>query len=209
MNDVSERPVGYFERTRSALIDEIPLGASRVLEVGCAGGATLRAIKARNPQCRVSGTDAFVDAAGLDEFVRADFETTDLPFGPGTFDVVICADVLEHLRDPWVAARRCADWLRPGGRLVVSLPNFCEFKNIWRVTFLRDFRYTTAGILDVGHYRFFCRRNAVELVAGAGLRVERVRLLGGRSRHVLNRLTCGALFDWLAYQVLIVGTKPS
>jgi len=53
-------------------------------------------------------------------------------------DVVFCEQVLEHVRDPWRAARTLHDLLRPGGRLIVSTPFLIrihpEPTDYWRFT---------------------------------------------------------------------------
>jgi 2-polyprenyl-3-methyl-5-hydroxy-6-metoxy-1,4-benzoquinol methylase len=90
------------------------------------------------------------------------------------FDVIVFADVLEHLEDPesmLLAARR---WLAPGGLLLVSLPNVANIAV--RLSLLAGrFEYADRGILDRTHLRFFTRRSARRAVEAAGFRIARVR----------------------------------
>lgn len=88
------------------------------------------------------------------------------------YDVVVLADVLEHLRDPAAVLRAVHGWLGPGGRVLVSMPNVAY----WRVRAdLARGRWTTTrtGILDETHLRFFTRATAEQLFTGAGLAVVR------------------------------------
>lgn len=63
-----------------------------------------------------------------DEKIVADLQSADL--GGRTFDLIICWDVLEHLTKPEAAVSRMASWLRPGGALLVGVPNLWSTKGI-------------------------------------------------------------------------------
>jgi 2-polyprenyl-3-methyl-5-hydroxy-6-metoxy-1,4-benzoquinol methylase len=157
-----------------ALLRE-PLG--RVLDVGCAEGANADALRARGAS-HLAGIEldpAFAAAARerYDEVVEGSVPE-DLAWPPASFDTVLAYDVLEHLVDPWLAARRLAGLLRPGGRLHISLPNARAKKLWWPLIARGTFAYEPEGIMDVTHLRFFARRDAVALAEGAGLRVVRV-----------------------------------
>ena len=75
----------------------------RVLDVGCSSGYLARPLVARG--CTVIGLERDPDAAAdaravCDDVLVGDVETMELPFEPGSFDVVLCGDLIEHLRDP-------------------------------------------------------------------------------------------------------------
>jgi SAM-dependent methyltransferase len=129
-----------------------------------------------------------------------DVETMELPLEPASFDVVLCGDVLEHLRDPWDALAFLATLLRPGGTAVVSVPNVAHWTG--RRALLRGrFPYAAHGLFDRTHLRFFTRASARELVEGAGLRVLRERFapapLPLQARlPALRRLECVAARAW-------------
>src|SRR4051812_37174540 len=115
-----------YERARPEILAHVPRDARRVLDLGCATGTTGAALKRRQP-VEVVGVErepeyAREAARRLDRVVVADVEALD-PGELGRFDALIAADVLEHLIDPWIALRRHAELLRPGGTAVLSLPN--------------------------------------------------------------------------------------
>jgi 2-polyprenyl-3-methyl-5-hydroxy-6-metoxy-1,4-benzoquinol methylase len=106
-----------------------------------------------------------------DEVVVGDVEAVELPFDPGSFDVLLCADVVEHLRDPVLFLQRTRAVLRRGGRLVLSTPNIANW-SIRMCLLVGRFRYTDRGILDRTHTHFFTRRSLIECLDAAGYHVE-------------------------------------
>ena len=142
-----------------------------------------------------------------------DAETMELPFEPGSFDVVLCGDVVEHLRDPIATLARLRPLLRPGGRVVLSTPNIANWAI--RLSLLGGrWRYTDRGILDRTHTHLFTRRTLAEALETAGYVGVRIDytvpapggsdLLDGLARAV------GSLRPSLfAYQFVAVAQTPS
>jgi 2-polyprenyl-3-methyl-5-hydroxy-6-metoxy-1,4-benzoquinol methylase len=131
----------------------------RVLEIGCSTGYLSEALQ-RNG-CRITGVeiDATAGAAAqrwCERVVVGDVETMDLaPLGAG-YDVLLLADVLEHLRDPAAALRRLRPLLAPDGYAVISIPNVANWAMRLGLLVGR-WNYTERGILDRTHLRFFTR----------------------------------------------------
>ena len=109
-------------------------------------------------------------AAGY-EVAHADLLRDDLPAAPAKADVLVCADVLEHVPDSEaLLPRLLRTYLRANGMAIVSLPNVAH----WFVRaslMLGRWEYADKGILDRTHLRFFTGSSAERLLAGAGLRV--------------------------------------
>jgi 2-polyprenyl-3-methyl-5-hydroxy-6-metoxy-1,4-benzoquinol methylase len=103
-----------------------------VLDVGCGLGEMLAFLAAELPQSRFTGVDF---SGGAIESCRrrfpqhrwevADVVTDDLP---GPFDTVVCSELLEHLDEPKLALEHIATSLKPGGTIVVTVPNGKVFK---------------------------------------------------------------------------------
>ncbi len=87
--------------------------------------------------------------------------------------VVVCADVLEHMPDPKIQLSRLVALQPAGASFLISVPNVA---NLWvRLHLLMGrFDYADRGILDRTHLRFFTRRTITELVESTGLQVKRV-----------------------------------
>lgn len=125
---------------RARLFSELVGGPGRdVLDLGCRYGALTQAYLKGN---RVTGVD--VDREALAEAAKLGIETywADLdvrfPFEADTFDVVVAGELLEHVRDPAHIVAEALRVLRPGGRLVGSVPNAYRLKN--RLRFLRGLK---------------------------------------------------------------------
>ncbi len=89
------------------------------------------------------------------------------------FDLILFADVLEHVADPLAVLRRLLGYLTDDGHVLVSLPNVAA----WTVRLgllAGRFDYRPSGILDDTHLRFFTRDSARRLLEDAGLDVLRV-----------------------------------
>lgn len=161
----------YHAQPRPEVMAMIPATASRILDVGCGAGALGGRLKAERP-VEVIGVEmdpAAAEAAGrvLDRVHPGDIETLTLPYAAGSFDGIILADVLEHLRDPWGLLGRLSPLLSPEGRLIASLPNVRHW-SVVRGLLEGDWTYLPAGILDCTHLRFFTRRSGQALIESAG-----------------------------------------
>jgi SAM-dependent methyltransferase len=97
----------------------------------------------------------------------------DVPRLEGAFDVIVYGDVLEHLVDPLDVLVELNEYLAPGGRVVISMPNVAHLWIRLSLLFGR-FQYADRGLLDRTHLRFFTERSVRELVADAGLGVLRL-----------------------------------
>jgi 2-polyprenyl-3-methyl-5-hydroxy-6-metoxy-1,4-benzoquinol methylase/glycosyltransferase involved in cell wall biosynthesis len=158
------------------LLADLPRG--RVLDLGCSGGRLSERIRARGHE--VVGVDG-VEIPGvrdrLDSFVLADLEDG-IPAAAGRgFDVVIAADVIEHVREPEGLLREMASVLAPGGQIIISTPNFAHWYARGRVV-TGTFDYDRRGILDQTHLRFFTRASLRRMVRAAGLDVLDLRYTG-------------------------------
>jgi hypothetical protein len=106
--------------------------------------------------------------------IVGDVETLDLEreLGGETFDAILFADVLEHLRDPAAVLGRIRPFVAEGGTVVASIPNVAH--GSVRLALLGgEFRYRPLGILDDTHLRFFTRATIEDLFEANGFSVLR------------------------------------
>lgn len=146
---------------------------SKVLDLGCADGSLGQRIRVLGHHVTGVDVDRFdgVDTR-LDGFIQADLEHG-IPESVGSgYDVVLCADVIEHVRDPRQLLHDAGQLVSAGGSVIASVPNFGHWYPRTR-TALGLFDYDRRGILDATHIRFFTRRSFEHLIEDAGLVVVR------------------------------------
>jgi 2-polyprenyl-3-methyl-5-hydroxy-6-metoxy-1,4-benzoquinol methylase len=205
-----------YQRNRSAygthevVLRQVP-PRSTVLDVGCATGYL--AAPLRSQGCRLWGIDRDEAAVAVAAPMYEDVRTLDLdqcrqlPWPAHFFDVVLCADVIEHLRDPAQALRLVRHHLTHEGRLVLSVPNVAHFSIRVPLLFGR-FDYTPTGILDETHLRLFTFRSARALVESSGFLIEDVYGASDHFGALLHRMRGAAslIRGMLAYNIIVVAT---
>lgn len=167
------RFVSMRGQPREDLLERVPPDARTILEFGCGEGALAAAIKARQ-DCRIVGVEldesaSAIAATRVDRLVAGDVRDLLSNIGE-TFELAIGGDIVEHLDDPWGFLRRLRAVMRPGGRLLLSLPNIGCWPVV-REAMKGRFDYVYVGITCVGHLRFFTRRTIEEMIELTGWRV--------------------------------------
>ncbi len=158
------------------------------LDVGCSDGVFGASV--RDLGFSVTGTDLVKHVSigdRIDGFVEADLNVG-LPQELGTgYDLVIAADVLEHVIDPGQLLDQIRGRLAGHGRLLISVPNISHWYPRFRIA-SGWFDYDQRGPLDEGHVRFFTRRSFERLLRAHGMTIVR-RDAVGVPVDVVNRST--------------------
>jgi methionine biosynthesis protein MetW len=177
----------------SILMRQIPPG-STVLELGCATGY-LSAYMEQALSCRVTGLEydaasvaiAQTRCSAVYQVNLDDDKALEPASAHAPYDVLLAAAVLEHLKAPEKLLYAAKGLLRPGARLIVSLPNIAH----WQVRLkllAGGFDYEDYGIMDRTHLRFFTLKSGRALLEGAGYRVESLLIAGSGLQNSLNML---------------------
>ncbi len=168
----------YYDNINLDLLNGIPLTSQRVLEIGCGPGRLGMEFKKRNPGSSYFGVEieapaAAIAASRLDMVLCGSVETIDLGFLNGSLDCIVYGDVLEHLGDPWAVLKSHRALLREGGRMLACIPNIQHWSVI--ASLMRGhWTYSSDGLLDITHLRFFTLGSIVALFESAGMKIDNV-----------------------------------
>ncbi len=159
----------------SKIVALIPPG-SAVLDVGTGSGALGRYLQAEGGYT-VDGVTYNAEETALAQPHYRCVQTLDLEqqslsqaIGESRYDVVVCADVLEHLRNAGSVLQAMAALLKPGGRVLISVPNVTHLGVLLALMAGRFVR-TQEGLLDSTHVHFLDRAGLYKLVEEAGFGV--------------------------------------
>lgn len=180
--------------THTLLLNEIPAG-EKVLEIGSASGY-LGEYLIREKKCEVWGLEPdndFYSRALNKEYKELlnntveEFLTID-KYPKEYFDSILIGDVLEHLADPNSILAGLKKYLKPDGKIIISLPNIASYKI--RISLLfGNFQMQDAGILDRTHLHFYTYRSAREMIESAGLKITKSLPANGQfERFGINKL---------------------
>jgi SAM-dependent methyltransferase len=162
--EVEDRHFWFRSRRRciAAAARLIPEGSVHdIIEHGCGTGFILAELKRLFPEARVTGADLFAEGLAFARrrfagpLIQADLFSCDFR---AAFDLIGLFDVLEHLDDDLAALRALREQLRPGGRLLLTVP---AHQMLWS-------DYDVAS----GHCRRYSHGQLESRLSNAGFRVE-------------------------------------
>lgn len=162
---------------RKHIIDLIPTHTKTVLDIGCGVGDFASVLHKKG--YIVWGVDISEDALRqADEFLEDSFcfnvedEQWSAELMSKKFDVIIASEVIEHLFHPELLLKKLKLLLNPGGKIIITTPNFLFWKNRLKM-FFGNFKYQNSGLLDFGHIRFFTIDGARTTFLNVGLMPEK------------------------------------
>lgn len=213
-----EKNKNYFKFVRWELIELVPKGNNKILEIGCGEGNTGNALKKQGKAVEVVGIEkesAIADIAKtkIDKVLCANVETVEIPFSEGYFDYVIIGDVLEHLYDPWMVVNKLGRYLKKGGSIIASIPNIRNWQIVKDLVLKGEWKYCSGGILDDTHLRFFTKKSMIRLFQSENFVVNRIipafKFHPTDRCNIRNRFTFGLLEDFLTFQYIVEVRKST
>ena len=212
---ISEQEFNYFHGffPRTDLIELIPKGARRILDVGCGVGKTGQILKERGFEevfaVEVNPEAAHQAKAYYQEVILGDIEKDILHFNRGFFDCILYGDVLEHLVDPWKVLKSHREILRDDGIIICSIPNIRYYKILKPLILNGRWEYVDLGILDRTHLRFFTLKTIEGMFRETGYEIRELikKKRCSKTMKLINRLVLNRLVDFLVLQYRIIGVK--
>lgn len=176
--DLVSESNNYFTPVLNEVLPLLDIRTARVLDVGCGTGIFLKPMITAG--CKqlfgVDGPQSFTERAirrGYKEVsIIKDLNTDALPGASGDFDLVVCKDVFEHLLNPAHALSEIGRVLKPGGLLLLHVPN--HFPLVGRLKFLFSNDIDTFGFFPgesrwtFPHVRFYEYNDSMRVLAAHG-----------------------------------------
>jgi SAM-dependent methyltransferase len=162
---------------------ELASAQGRLLDIGC-GAQVYRALLPPGVEYLGIDTEEAHERFGYDVPETHYFTGDDWGIGAGTFDVALCTEVLEHVPDPAALLARTHRVLKPGGRLVLTVP----FSARWHFTPFDYWRFTPASLdtllrgAGFDEVRVFARGNPLTVACYKAMALQLMLLFGAEAR---------------------------
>ena len=162
----ADPPVGtpYAWNQRWNLLEAELRPGDRVLDYGCGDGEFLELLDNASGVEIAEAAIEQVRAIAPEADVRRLEDDGTIPFGHGEFDLVWCSEVLEHIPDVGFALSELRRVLKPGGRLLLTVPYHGRFQAAWIALTRFESHFDPLG----QHVRFFTRRSLTEALEANG-----------------------------------------
>ena len=190
----AESTLASYTGPRPDVLALAPEGACRILDVGCSDGTLGASLSGIGVEVVGIEHDSALAARArkrLSEVFQGDATEALRSLSDESFDLVLCADILEHLPDPWATMREVRRVLTSGGACVVSLPNVRFWTTFTQLGLHGRWPRKDRGVHDRTHLSWFTDRDARQLFSETGFSVTDYaanhRLSDDPSRR-LNRL---------------------
>lgn len=211
-----------YKVTRKYITDLVNKKATHILDVGCSVGNLGKLLLENRDGLKVYGIENNrqmaneamkhydgVSVEDIDNIVVSEL------FEGIQYDVIVFADVLEHLVNPWETLNMYCTSLTEMGEIIISVPNISHCSTICNLLFLDKWPYRSRGIHDKTHLRFFTLKGVIELLDYADLELiqikRRFRLLESIGLGPLNKI------DWIfnlpiikrffTFQIIVLAKK--
>ena len=156
----------------------IPTTAAKILEVGCGqANFSSQLVKEGNEiwGIELNPNAAKVASEKLYKVLTGTIEERISEIPDNYFDVIIMNDVIEHLIYPKEVLEQLKTKMAVNGLIVSSIPNVRYSKNLFKLLFKKDWKYTESGILDNTHFRFFTKKSIKRMFTETGFEVEKCK----------------------------------
>ncbi len=166
------KPSHYYNKVRYEMLKYLPTNAKKILEIGCGNGSFINEIK-KTREGEFWGIELMPDEAEdakliLDKVLVGLCENfiDDLP--NNYFDTIYFNDVLEHMFDPEGYLKLLKSKLAANGVIISSIPNMRYHNELFKLLIKKDWKYTSYGVMDFTHLKFYTQKSIRRLYEEAG-----------------------------------------
>lgn len=200
----------YFSHVRHDVIDAIKdKKGLNVAEIGGGRGNTLIHLKKTGIASSIHLYDIVDFVKEKDEFDSIQIDDVEsCEFPTNKYDVIILADVLEHLFDPKRIIERLIPSLKKEGLIICSIPNIRHFKTFYKIFIRGTFKYEDSGLFDFTHLRFFCKKDMIKLLDFPNI-LKRMTIQSSNKfvkskASIIDKVTFRIFSEFLTVQYIIV-----
>lgn len=170
----------YYKNTRSEILEFLPkVKLKKILEIGPGEGNFSRLIKTHAEYWAVEMNDKLDVGDGFTSILRGSYEEVSGELPCAYFDIVVCNDVIEHMKDHESFLQDIRIKMTEDASIVGSIPNVRYYKNLLNLLIGKDWQYKNEGILDRTHLRFFTEKSFTECVSKLGYRISKMKGING------------------------------
>ena len=214
LDNLSNKPTGYYESNREDMLKYIPQGTKTSLEFGCGFGGFSALVKERFDAeawaVEIDEKSAKAASEKLDKVINSDAHEAIDKLPDNYFDCVILFDILEHLVDPYLLLISVKKKLTENGVVVTSIPNIRYYRTLVSLVIHGNWDYKDHGVLDKTHLRFFTYKSILKMFDQLGFEIllmEGIHPTSSRNFRLLNMLLLNSLSD-IKYKHFAAVAKP-
>jgi methionine biosynthesis protein MetW len=184
---ILDRIFNPYANPRHQIAVSLLEGGRRLLDIGCWNGHLLELVRDSNKYQELYGIDIIQESVQATQSKGFQSQMVDLnddllPFADGFFDGVTILAVLEHVFEPYTVLRDVHRVLRPGGELVIEVPNVASFTNRFRILLGQLPVTSTDPGWDGGHLHYFTKRALDRFLHSEEFTIVARKTTGGHPR---------------------------
>ena len=202
IENLDNKPIGYYENIREDMLKYIPEGTKKTLEFGCGcGGFSALVKQKRNVEAwavEIDKKSAQQAEKKLDKVINSDATNAVDQLPDFYFDCIIFFDILEHLEDPFSLLKAVKRKLSNEGIIVMSLPNIRYYRVFVKFVIHGTWDYKDHGVMDKTHLRFFTYKSIHNTLKKLGFEIitlEGIHLTSSKNFKLINFLLLNSLAD--------------
>jgi SAM-dependent methyltransferase len=207
--DTARFDTAYYDPERKDILQLVPDGARRIVSIGCGCGRTEGALAKRGAEVFAVPLDDVIGGCAASKGITvlpADFQEARAALNGATFDCLLAPDLLHRLPDPAKILSLYTGLLKPGGRAIVSIPNFGSL-GAWKCKiFARD------SVRGIGEFKTSGLHSGAGRSMPAWFRLSGLRLIdkvySPNKRHEASSQLLLSVFSFaLSDKTIFVGER--